>query len=361
MVDTDKDLQRRELVFRVLDDLKARGERVNADKVARLAKMGKQTVLPHYNEWRFLDDAEREVDEELPADLVRVLKRGLIQWKHETAESQRNFEEQANDEIDELQQTLHQLTEERINLKKQLTEVTEKNALLQQNLDEALAVQASQDKQLVASTTQLDSELDKVTGLQAQLELCKKEHKDALLSQEKQLDAQHHSQINHWMKIVDDERRLRADLEQQVQKLNDAHLKLEKERSETQLRLESKSKAHLEACEERNSLRQQFQEEAQTRKAIQELELLMKQPADRLVAAFQELLERTQEASITSQRLTLEASRNSTLEKQLNDSLEKNRAATELELQLEKQKGYSQALEVSLNQANELLKSTSKS
>ena len=127
MSETNKDLQRRELVFRVLDDLKQSGERINADKVARLAQMGKQTVLPYYNEWRFLDDSEKEVDTDLPADLVRVLKRGLVQWKHEATEEQRILQEEANQEIDNLQEMNRQLSEERLNFKEQNEHLTDEN------------------------------------------------------------------------------------------------------------------------------------------------------------------------------------------------------------------------------------------
>ena len=37
--------QRKQHVFAILDQLKEQGERINADKVAKLAKMGKQTIL----------------------------------------------------------------------------------------------------------------------------------------------------------------------------------------------------------------------------------------------------------------------------------------------------------------------------
>ncbi|MGI9276564.1 MAG: hypothetical protein ACR2PT_17190 [Endozoicomonas sp.] len=356
-MDTDKDLQRRELVFRVLDDLKSRGERINADKVARLAKMGKQTVLPHYNEWRFLDDAEREVDEDLPADLVRVLKRGLVQWKHQIAESQRSFEEQANNEIDELQMTVQQLTEERIQLAKELSEQKEHNSQLQQQLDESLQTSAEQEKQLVAVTTELKSETNKTDNLLTQLEIIKKDHKDALLAQEKQLDTQHHSQISHWMKVVDDERRLRADLEQQLKTTKESQLNTEKERNNIENRLESKSKAHLEACEERNVFRKQLKEQEPVWKVAHELELLTKLPAENLVSEFHRLTDARQEVTLLSGQLDQATVRGNDLQKQLAEAKEKLGAMSDIAMELEKQKGYSQALEVSLKQVNTLMKS----
>lgn len=127
MNETGQDLQRRELVFRVLDELKEGGERINADKVARLAKMGKQTVLPYYREWRFLDDVDREQQEELPEELVRVLKRGIAKWKHSLAEQGQAFEEKANTEIDELKQIVQQLSDSQAELEK---ENQEKNQAL---------------------------------------------------------------------------------------------------------------------------------------------------------------------------------------------------------------------------------------
>ena len=74
MKGSELDPKRKQHIFSILDQLRESGERINADKVARLAKMGKQTVLPYYNEWRFLAFVGSEPELELPEDLVRDLK-----------------------------------------------------------------------------------------------------------------------------------------------------------------------------------------------------------------------------------------------------------------------------------------------
>ncbi|UYM15849.1 DNA-binding protein [Endozoicomonas euniceicola] len=350
MSETNKDLQRRELVFRVLDDLKQSGERINADKVARLAQMGKQTVLPYYNEWRFLDDSEKEVDTELPADLVRVLKRGLVQWKHEATEEQRSLQEEANQEIDNLQEMNRQLSEERLNFKEQSERLAEEQQKLQETIAQLQAENTTLEKQQVALQEKLNNEIQKAESLTEQIEQTKKDHANALKAQERQLDTKHDAQMNHWMKVVDDERRLRADIELQLKQEKESQFKLEKERNEIQYRLESKSRAHLEACEERNHLRQHNNELAAYKHLLESVQQLINSNEEELISDITQL----KDISASSERLDSQLSSASLQVQQLQEKLEQSEQLAirmhQLEKELEKERGFSEALKLTLSQ-----------
>ena len=350
MSETNKDLQRRELVFRVLDDLKQSGERINADKVARLAQMGKQTVLPYYNEWRFLDDSEKEVDTELPADLVRVLKRGLVQWKHEATEEQRSLQEEANQEIDNLQEMNRQLSEERLNFKEQSERLAEEQQKLQETIAQLQAENMTLEKQQVALQEKLNNEIQKAESLTEQVEQTKKDHTNALKAQERQLDTKHDAQMNHWMKVVDDERRLRADIELQLKQEKENQFKLEKERNEIQYRLESKSRAHLEACEERNHLRQHNNELAAYKHLLESVQQLINSNEEKLISDITQL----KEISASSEQLESQLSSASLQVQQLQEKLEQSEQVVsrmhQLEKELEKERGFSEALKLTLSQ-----------
>ena len=338
MNEADKEIQRREVVFRVLDDLKSKGERINADKLARLAKMGKQTVLPHYNEWRFLDDAEKDVDEELPVDLVRVLKRGLIQWKHQSTQEQRLFEDKANEEIDELQQIVSQLTEERVALNHQIDQLQSDAHAMADELKSVKHSSDQKERSLISATEQLKAETKKTESLENTLKELKSDHNSALTALEKKLDNQYQGQINHWIKMVDNERRLRSDIESQLQQQRDSSLSVEKERNDIQYRLEAKSRAHLDACEERNQFKESVKGSKPIVESMGELSLLLNQPVETLLSRVRSLLQTEQEAAIQKQRLT--------------ESLEKQKSLTRhvethknIEFELVKLKGYCEALE----------------
>ena len=360
MSETQKDLQRREVIFRVLDDLQSKGERINADKVARLAQMGKQTVLPYYKEWRFLDEADRDGDTELPADLVRVLKRGLVQWKHELAEEQRIFEESANREIDDLQEMVRQLSEERINLKQQLNDTQEHLSQKDEALKSLQDRLTEQEKQCLIIQEQLSAENNKTESLQEQLTSIRHEHTEALKTQERQFDTKHDAQINHWMKVVDDERRLRGDIEQQLKQVTEQQFQLEKERNDIQYRLESKSRAHLEACEERKKLRQQNNELANYRHLIESVIQQVGSSQEQLLSDVSHL----HQTSLQADKLAEEVERyreERNKQQQTIETLEHgNIRVHELEKELEKERGFTEALKLSLDQTQKLLESLPK-
>lgn len=351
--ENQKDIQRRELVFRVLDDLKTRGERINADKLARIAKMGKQTVLPYYNEWRFLDDAQREIDDELPADLVRVLKRSLIQWKHDATASQRDFEDQANQEIDELQQVVQKLTEEGMNLKQQLEQLTDENKVLRESGERLNQQQSEHEKSIIQLNEQLNTEIEKNKKHEAVIASSKEEHTQALASLETKLDSQYQAQINHWIKTVDSERRLRVDIESKLVKQKESGLAAEKAHNEIQYRLEAKSKAHLEACEERNQYKAIVKESKPQLQVIKEITLLLNLPAEALSSAVRQLLDAEQKARNDQDAIKECRKQQAALELK-NLSLQKELDSTKaLEHEVARLKGYNDALKLTIEQKKE--------
>ncbi|WP_448217028.1 hypothetical protein [Endozoicomonas sp. 2B-B] len=351
--ENQKEIQRRELVFRVLDDLKTRGERINADKLARIAKMGKQTVLPYYNEWRFLDDAQKETNEELPADLVRVLKRSLIQWKHDATALQRDFEDQANQEIDELQQVVQQFSEERLALKHQLEQLTAENEVLQENGKKLIQQQSEHEKSIIQLKEQLNAEIEKNNKHEETLACNKKEHTNALSSLETKLDSQYQAQINHWIKTVDSERRLRTDIESKLEKQKESGLAAERAHNEIQYRLEAKSKAHLEACEERNHYKAIVKESDPQLQAIKELVLLMNLPVEAITSAVRQLMDTEQKARHNEDVIKESRRHQADLEQKNRELQEELDSTKALEREVERLKGYNDALKLSIEQSKE--------
>ncbi len=352
MSTTDKEIQRRELVFRVLDDMKAKGERINGDKVAKLAKMGKQTVMPHYNEWRFLDDAEKEVDDELPADLVRVLKRALLEWRHSATESQRQFEDDANREIDQLQTTMDQMTTDQIQFKQSLEELKNEREQLLKDKEELQQQTEVLKRDLAVEQTALKSEHSAKELLQEQIKSQRTEQSEALSAQERKLDNQYQGQINHWIKMVDNERRLRSDLETRLKEEKNSALSLEKERNDLQIRLENKSRVYIETCEERNDLRQQLGSLDHLSTCVTELTLILNQPVEKITPTVRELLQKDHEKDRELAFVPALKEKSAQLEKDLDGYRGKAASMVKLEIELEKQKGYREALEMALEKAS---------
>ena len=347
MSEQNKEIQRRELIFKLLDEMKESGERINADKLARKAKMGKQTVLPHYSEWRFLDEADRQNDVELPTELVRVLKRGLIQWRISDSEKQREFEEQANKEIDDLQELVTTLSGDITSLKENQSQLSDENQILKQ---EALVYQ-EEIKALRESRVELETnykaEQAKVESMTEQVTELKKEYQIVLDAQEKKLDSQYQGQINHWMKMLDNERRLRTDVEAKLEQHKNTTLTVEKERNDLQYRLEAKSRAYLDACAERNQYKEKLAKAEPLATVINELALILNVPADELVAKVRHITEEKQRFLTQLEQLPVLSEKVANLEQQLE-------SAKGIEIELEKHKGYREAMEKALEKLSGL-------
>lgn len=345
MKEANQDLERRELVFRVLDELKGSGERINADKVARLAKMGKQTVLPYYKEWRFLDDVDRQQQEDLPDELVRLLKRGIAKWKHSLAKETQAIEETANAEIDELKQTVQLLGNTQTEYENQITSQTRAIELAEEATKSLQDDRIEKDKVLATLKAELIAEQNKSTHLQDQLSQQKQEFTENTKALEVRLDQRHQEQLDHWIKVVDDERRQKSELEKNQNLLKEAQLTKDKECNELSHRLDSKARAFLEACEERNSLRKDQKKLQHVEQLVSQSTLLLDCPEEQLTATIRATLNRQHQAELAEEKLILAERQMGELQTKLQQQEVQLSQFNELSGELKKARGYIEAFE----------------
>ncbi|OED48914.1 hypothetical protein ACH42_02225 [Endozoicomonas sp. (ex Bugula neritina AB1)] len=345
MSETEQDLQRRELIFKVLDELKSKGERINGDKVARLAKMGKQTVLPYYKEWRFLDDVDREQGNDIPEELIRSLKRGIARWKHELSAESQSFEEQANSEIDALKQANQSLTNENSEKNLLITQLRSELADTQSQLVEVTTSEQEQKQALAILQLHSASEQEKSDNLTQQLRTQKEESIKTAAELEQRLDLRHQEQLNHWLKVVDDERRLKQELEKGLILQKELQLKIEKEKNEISHRLDSKNRAYMDACEERNQLKSDYKAIQPSYKIFQQSLLLLDCEPEALISKVRALIAAEQHCSNLTAQLDQHKRDSVSLSNALSAAEGKLSHMSDIEKQLEKTRGYAKALE----------------
>ena len=152
--------------------------------------------------------------------------------------------------------------------------------------------------------------------------------------------------------MVDNERRLRSDLESQLKSEKHATLALEKENNDLNLRLENKSSAFLEACDERNTLKQQVAQYEPLDNCIKELTLVLNQPLPKITETVRTLLEQAQQKDKELAFVPALKEKSAQLEKDLENYRVKADSMIKLEIELEKQKGYREALELALEKAS---------
>ncbi len=336
--------QRRERIFSILDDLKAQGERINADKVARLAKMGKQTVLPFYNEWRFAGFAGEEDVLELPEELLHSLKRGITQWKYQLAESQRAFAESANQEIDELKQTLNQLGEKNEALSNRNAALQAQQEKMQLALEELHRQAQQKELHIKELDTLLSAEKQQSQQIQNSLEQQNAAHKETMGNLERQLDQRYQEQLNHWLGVVDDERRLKQGLEKNVATLNDKLAQLGKTHLELQSRLDGKTKMYTDACEARNQLADELQTVAAAAELAHQLGVLLDCKQEQILTQVRSIQAQSRDALSAKQQYQNEKSINEKLEHRLGEMEKNMNRLHTVELELERVRGAAEAL-----------------
>lgn len=349
MKENDQDKQRRQHIFNILDDLKEKGERINADKVARIGKMGKQTILPHYNEWRFLGTLGEEQAIELPDELVRSLKRGIAKWKYQLNEEQRSFEESTNQEIDQLKETLQQLLDRNDALTKSNEELFTQNQLAQSDLEAVKLETHQKDLQLKDLEALLQSEQKQNRQLQTAFDEQKVAHQQAINNLEKQLDQRHQEQLNHWLNVVDDERRLKKGLEKNIVKLNEKLGEWNRSNHELQSHLDSKSKAYIQVCEERNHLSSAREKIEVTLELSRQLMVLLDCEQKDILRNVRNLLAESRETLFVHQQYQAEKNTNEKQESRLVEMEERLRQINSLELELERVRGTAEAFEKALS------------
>ena len=354
MSESEQDLQRRELIFRVLDDLQAKGERINADKIARLAKMGKQTILPYYKEWRYLDDVDREQQEELPEDLVRILKRGIAQWKHALAQQAQAFEEQANVEIDELKQTVTKLLDDQAINNKQQSELEDNLSKTAKQLAEQTTINHEKDREIAGLSAQVSALEERNTEAQALIAQQKKEHLIYTQQLEKKLDARHQEQLDHWITVVDNERRQKQELDKKLAQSHEQQLVIEKEKSELSNRLDAKNRVYMDACEDRNQLKAGYKALKSKADLVEKCMLLLDCESEDISARVREMQSAELKCHHSETRLSESLDTISKLRHSLEKAESKLEQLTSLEIQLEKARSYAEALKTRIPASDQL-------
>ena len=354
MKHSELDGQKKQHIFSILDQLKESGERINADKVARLAKMGKQTVLPYYNEWRYLGFVGSEQELELPEDLVRDLKRGMASWKHQLSQEQQLFEENANQEIDELKEGMRQQFDKIERLTLSNSELQTRNQELASELDTLKRSTAQKNEELTDAQSDLRSLHQENEHLKSLAEEQKVLRQQALSTLEKKLDQRHQDQLNHWLSVVDDERRLKQGLEKKIEKLNDHQQELKKENLELHSRLESKSKAYIRACEERAAIAGEQEKVQAAVQLVDQIMILLDCKQDELLRLVRHLQTESSQLSASEQRCNTLQTDNEQLAKQLAQSQQRTSQLASLELELERIRGAAEAYEKALPKTPEV-------
>ncbi|WP_257285489.1 hypothetical protein [Endozoicomonas sp. SESOKO1] len=349
MKESEQAKVRRQHIFSILDDLKEKGERINADKVARIGKMGKQTVLPYYNEWRYLGAIGEAEELELPDDLVRGLKRGIAQWKHQLSEEQRNFEESANQEIDELKESLNQLLEKNSQLSRSNSELQGQVQQLSAELDSTRLTLQQRNQNLKELETLLKSEQRQIEQLQSAAAEQKAIHLQAISNLEKQMDHRSQEQLNHWIGVVDDERRLKQGLEKKISNQLQEQQELKKNNLELQSRLDNKSKAYIQVCEERNSLSSEKGKLETMVQLANQLMVLLDCDQGNLLGTARNLLVGARESHMIQQQYKAAMSDKEKLESQLLETEKRLDEVGTLRLELERARGNAEAFEKALS------------
>ncbi|WP_133060508.1 hypothetical protein [Parendozoicomonas haliclonae] len=245
-----KDSQRRSLVFTVLDDMKNAGEKITAQKLATQAKMGKQTVLPYYREWQELEILGESEEVELSQELIRVIKREIAKEKFRQGEQLREIQDQLDEERDhyaaQSEVWRQQLEELQENLQKQEaanTELSQQN----QSLRETEAELRTKLSTLSDKNESLQKDTDK---LEQKLEQEAKRAEQALAEQERRLDESHSKIVDHWLKVLDEERREKARAQKQAEKAESERQLLSKDKSRLEDQLEYEKRAHRTTTEQ---------------------------------------------------------------------------------------------------------------
>ena len=111
-----KEQQKKDVIFAVIAELKSQGLRINADLIAKKANMGKQTILPYYNEWRFLQKMGQYQQEDLPEELVTTIKQQMGKWKYKYELKHLDYEDSLKQDINQIEDKLHQSCTDNNNL-----------------------------------------------------------------------------------------------------------------------------------------------------------------------------------------------------------------------------------------------------
>ncbi|MDP0563571.1 MAG: DNA-binding protein [Candidatus Endonucleobacter sp. (ex Gigantidas childressi)] len=340
-----RSIQKKELVFRILDEMKKSGEKVNADNVAKRAQMGKQTILPYYNEWRFFDDPKQQQESELPDDLIRSLRSLITQWKNDVSKKLEERQSTAEQEAEQLKKRIEQLTIEKDNTNNLLSQAQKANDQLTQELKDSNQQALQTNLQLQKSQIEASKQKTENINLKKESEEASCKYTVMLESQEVKLDQQYKVQIDHWMKAIDEERLQKQAINKTLESLKQDLLICEKEKIRFKNQMEHKTQAYKEASIELDDLRSALKSRDPSLIILSKLELLLEAEQGEILNETKTLLTlRHSYAQCVNDLKAKEA-----LAKELQDCLNresaKEKSLQQAKLELEKSKGYSLALE----------------
>lgn len=279
---------RRTKVFDALDAMKEAGEKITAQKLAAVVNMGKQTVLPLYREWQELEILGDSEGIELSEELIRALKRELARDKLRQSTQLLELEERVEDQRQTFTETIGQLEQE---IKALVDQIKSLKALNQSLSSEKLLLQkdnAEQLSQIKDLASQLSLSQKQLETAENRLAASEKSKERALQDQEKRLDDANQKLLNHWLSVVDNERREKERLNKQFEREREKQAKTERELADTRLdvnRLDSALEKAQEASAELLQRMKLFEQQVTVTEAIA---LMLDQPKD-LVASIKNL------------------------------------------------------------------------
>lgn len=203
----NKDAVRKTKVFNALDAMKEAGDKITAQKLATLVSMGKQTVLPFYREWQEFEVLGESEGAELSVELLQALKRELTKDKFRQSELQIELEERIEDQRTDFDKTINKLEQEvtALSVQREALECqnqlfnTEKLELQSQTAEQLSAIKALESQYTLARTQLETAEL--------KLKASESSKETSLQEQEKRLNNANQKLLNHWLSVVDTEKR----------------------------------------------------------------------------------------------------------------------------------------------------------
>ncbi len=284
----NKSALRRTKVFSALDAMKEAGERITAQKLAAAVNMGKQTVLPLYREWQELEVLGDSEGVELSEELVRALKRELARDKLKQSTQLLELEEQIEDQRHAFTETIDQLEQE---IKGLVDQVKSLDTLNQSLVNEKLLLEKDSSEQ-VSQIKELESRLSlshkQLETAEGKLVASESGKERALQEQEKRLDEANQKLLNHWLSIVDNERREKERLSKQLEREREKQAKVERELTDTRQDANRLDSALEKANKESAELLQRIKQFEQQANIINTISLMLDKPED-LVASIKTL------------------------------------------------------------------------
>jgi chromosome segregation ATPase len=216
-----KEQQKKDIVLAVISELESQGLRINADLVAQKANMGKQTILPYYNEWRFLQKMGQYQQEDLPEELVSAIKQQMGKWKYQYEAKHLDYEDNLKQEVNHIEDKLQQSCADTDKLQHEVELQNLTIGQYQEQVDQLSNKAQDLEKLVFELHTKLDTEKKQISKLENESIKLQQQHQAQIIKLETKLEAQHQGQIDHWIKITDHEKSERNKLEKKLTNTQD--------------------------------------------------------------------------------------------------------------------------------------------